>query len=290
MKRKFYIVSILMVLALFTFICILGCGGGGDGGSSSDPTPTDSPISDFYNLVIVNSDESVRCGVASNNELSGDYQVAPPGERNYEMSAFPFNARVDDYFYGTQVSQASGISNHTLYNPLQIRFYRDFAGSEAPENPTGLYTFVNDGDFNTMTNDFDYPDEIRIESPEDGDTIEAGTSFQVKWSSDNSDYRYFVVVEYAEVSDEGIISTAWSSDDFRSLNWADPLSIYTFMTGKTTTNRDISVPAAIFTTTGAVDITVYGFLPERFTWDASSDVGYEILVMGRQTVRVNVVQ
>lgn len=288
MKKRFYIIPILLVMSLFVYACMLGCGGGGGGDSSSDPVPTDTPISDFYNLVIVQSDESVRCGVTSNNELTGDYEVAPPGERNYEMSPFSFNARVENYFYGIQVNQASGISNHTLYNPAQIRFYRDFSGSDAPENPTGLYTFVNDEEFNTMTNNFEYPNEIRIESPQEGDEIEAGTSFQIKWSSDNGDYRYFVVVEYVEATEEGIIPTAWSSDDFRSLNWADPLSIYSFMTGKTTTDRDIYVPAAIFTTTGAVDITIYGFLPEKFAWDSASDVGYEILAMGKKTVRVNI--
>jgi hypothetical protein len=157
------------------------------------------------------------------------------------------------------------------------------------ENPKGFYTFVNNGDFNNMTNDFDYPSQISIESPSDSEEIEAGSSFKVKWNSDESQYRYFVVVEYAEADSTGTIPVAWSSDDFRSLNWADPNSIYYFMISKTTADREVYVPAAIFTTQGAVNISVYGFLPDKFVYDSESEVGKEIMIMGKKTIRVKMV-
>lgn len=281
---------ILLILTLLIPLCIWGCGGGGGGGGSSDPDPTETPLADYYDLVMVQSDGSISANIASTNVMSGDFEVAPPNDRDYTMSEFPFNVTIQDYYYGTQVSQASGISNHAFYYPPQIQRNRDFSSGEAPENPTGLFTFVNDGEFKTFTNNFDYPREIKIEYPEESEYIEAGRSFQIKWNSDEGNYRYFVVVEYAELSDDGMISKAWSSDDFRSLNWADPSSIYMFMYNKTTTDKEIYVPAALFTTPGIVNITVYGFLTDKFEWDASTKIGYEVLSLGKKTIRVNITQ
>ena len=291
MKPKFRSLLILCFVALLTSLAFWGCGGGSDGGSSSpEPTVSYSPVADYYNLVWVRSDKSLRCGVASNNEIDGDYEVAPPEDKNYTMGQFAYNAKIEEYFYGTEVHQASGVTNHTLHNPRQIRKYKDFAGSNAPEDPRGLFTFVNDGDFNTINNeDVEYPKEIRIQEPADGEEIEAGRSFKVRWEADDSEYLYFVMVEYAEVSNDGTITRGWTSEDMRSLNWADPLSIYSFIAGKTLTDKEISVPAALFTTQGAVNVSVYGFLPNKFRYDSVSKVGYELLPMGKQTVRINIV-
>lgn len=291
MKPKIRSLLILTFVALLTSLALWGCGGGSDGGSSSpEPTISYSPVADYYNLVWVRSDKSLRCGVASNNEIDGDYEVAPPEDKNYTMGQFAYNAKIDEYFYGTEVHQASGVTNHTLHNPRQIRRYKDFAGSNAPEDPRGLFTFVDDGDFNTLNNEsVEYPKEIRIQEPFDGEEIEAGRSFKIRWEADDSEYLYFVMVEYAEVADDGTITRGWSSEDMRSLNWADPLSVYNFMAGKTLTDKEISVPAAIFTTQGAVNVSVYGFLPNKFQYDSVSKVGYELLPMGKQTVRINII-
>ena len=291
MKMKIKSLALLSMIAVILSLFIWGCGGGGGGESSPEPTISYSPVADYYNLVILHSDKSLRCGVASNNALDGTYEVAPPDDKNYEMNAFSYNAKIEKYYYGTDVNQASGTTNHTLNNPRQIRRYKDFSGGNAPESPKGLYTFVNDGDFNTFENsNVEYPGEIRIQEPAENEEIESGRSFTIRWEGDDSEYLYFVLVEYAEVSEDGIIEKAWSSEDFRSLNWADPLSVYTFISAKTLTKKEISVPAALFTESGAVNITVYGFLPNKFEYDSLSKVGYELLPMGKQTVRINIVQ
>lgn len=287
MNRKTLKIAMFLMVGFLIPLFLLGCGGGGEGGSGHDPMPTVSPFVDFYNIVKIQSDQSIFCGVASTNVIDGDYQVAPPNDRNHLMTEFPFNARILEYFYSPRIVQASGISNHAFFYPQQIRRHKTFSAFEAPEDPRGLFTFVNNNSFNTIENRFEYPREIRIETPSEGESIQAGRSFQVKWDSDEDDYHYFIIAEYAEVSADGLISRAWSSDDFRSLNWADPASIYLFMLNKTTRDKEIYIPAALFTSTGALNITVYGFIPEKFQWTADSQAGGEILAVGKKTIRVN---
>ncbi|MCE1245396.1 MAG: hypothetical protein LWY06_01995 [Firmicutes bacterium] len=281
-------VIFFIVIALMTFMWSCAGSKGDDGGGVS-PSPTYTPIADFYNLVIVESEKTVRCGVTSNSDLTGDFQVAPPEMRNYTMDTFPVNLKIADYYYGAQAEHATGVSDHTLETPKSIKYYLDFPSSMGLDNPKGLYTFVNNGDFNNITGDFDYPSQINIESPSESEEIQTGKSFKVKWNSDEGEYRYFVVVEYAEADDTGTLPVVWSSDDFRNLNWADPNSIYYFMVSKTTTDKEVYVPAAIFTSQGAVNITVYGFLPDKFVYGADSDAGKEIMIMGKKTIRVKMV-
>jgi len=287
MKKDSSRFPVIFFIAAVIMMFMWGCAG--SSGDSGGVTPTPTPASDFYNLVIVNSEKSVRCAVAANNDLYGDYEVAPPEQKNYPMDSFPVNLQIADYYYGSEAKHASGISDHTLQTPKTIKYYLDFPSSLGLDDPRGLYTFVNDGEFNNITGEFEYPSQINIESPSSGQEIVAGSSFKVRWNSDEGNYLYFVLVEYAEADETGTIPVAWSSDDFRNLNWADPNSIYYFMISKTTTDKEVYIPAAIFKTQGAVNITVYGFIPDKFVYDSESDVGKEIMVMGKKTIRVKMV-
>jgi len=87
MKHKIQTIAMMSIIALLSCFLIWGCGGGGDdGGSSPEPTVSYSPVADYYNVVMLYSDKSLRCGVASNNDLSVFHQheiqvfavVSPP--------------------------------------------------------------------------------------------------------------------------------------------------------------------------------------------------------------------